>query len=259
LAQTLADNLNAKTSFPNRVDRTVVTTFSDEMRAMAVLYRYDKKGAHDNTNPIFRTVNSDPAQLDQIEESLLNEILDATTTPMPRFANAPWMDIALGELGQKESNGSSRGTSNPRVCEYLDAAAAGLGDQGDTTPWCGAFVAWVLKHPHATIGGAAVVSPALAGFQPADNGLLVAAAPATALSWKGWARPPLIQPQPPVAGAAGNPPPMVGDVVVVQTDPGKFHTGFVFEVGGTGFWMLGGNQHAGSRVCLSPFPLSAIQ
>lgn len=264
LAPTLADNLNAKLSFPGRVPATT-TTFSDELRALAVLYRFKKDTDQTHTAPVFRIVDTHPEQLDQIDEALLNELLNASAIAHPRFPKAPWLDIALGELGQVERKGSSRATSNPRVCEYLDAARAGLGDQGDTTPWCAAFVTWVLKHPHARPGGAPA-APVPAGWIDPGNGLLLPAplpneprALETAASWKQWPRPAGGVATAP-AGPQGTPPPEVGDVVVVDVGNGKFHTGFVFQVSAASneFWMLGGNQHDGTRVCLSRWALTSI-
>ena len=51
-----------------------------------------------------------------------------------------WMDIAQGELGQAEISGTA--SHNARIQEYLkEANLAG----GDETPWCSAFVNWVMK------------------------------------------------------------------------------------------------------------------
>jgi len=263
LAPTLAENLNRKTSFPNRENPSAVTTFTDEMRAMAVLFRFKRQGVTDHQAPIFRIVEDHPEQLDQIEESLLNEILGEAIQPFPRFPDAPWMDIALGELGQVERNVGTRATSNPRICDYLDAVSTSLGEQGDKTPWCAAFVTWVLKHPQATASKKPFTSPIVQGFKAdPDTGLLLAGqALESAASWKGWQRP-TGSPPAPVVGDKGTPPPAVGDVVVVEVESGKFHTGFVFEVGKAGadeFWMLGGNQRGGTRVSLSRFALTSIR
>lgn len=263
LAPTLAENLNRKTNFPNRENPSAVTTFTDEMRAMAVLFRFKRQGVTDHQAPIFRVVEDHPEQLDQIEESLLNEILGEAIQPFPRFPDAPWMDIALGELGQVERDVGTRATSNPRICDYLDAVSTSLGDQGDKTPWCAAFVTWVLKHPQAAGSKKPFTSPIVQGFKAdLDTGLLLAGQSLeSAASWKGWQRP-TGSPLAPVVGNKGTPPPAVGDVVVVEVEPGKFHTGFVFELGKTGadeFWMLGGNQRGGTRVSLSRFALTSIR
>ncbi len=259
LASSLAAKLNQQLDFSNRVP-TTETAFSDELRALAVLYRYKKDTNKSPSAPVFSIVENQPQQLDQIDEALLNEILSDTGSPKPRFPNAPWMDIALGELGQVESKGATRATSNPRVCDYLDACVKGLGDKGDDTPWCAAFVTWVLKHPFARLPGANSITPVTAGWADAGNGLLIPAVnPALAASWKSWQRPPGGVISAPAA-AGGTPIPVVGDVVVVSTGSGKFHTGFVFAVDSAAgvFWMLGGNQFNGSRVSLSRFNLSSI-
>jgi len=260
LAPTLAENLNEKLSFPGRVP-TTTTTFSHELRALAVLYRFKKDSNQTHSAPVFDAVMNSPQQLDQIDAALLNSMLGASVRPEPRFPSAPWMDIALGELGQVERNGSSRATSNPRVCEYLDAVRTSLGDLGDTTPWCAAFVTWVLKHPQAVVPAIAPPSPIPTGWVDTGNGLLMPAnTPESALSWARWPRPPNLIPPPPVAGTGGNPPPLVGDVVVVNVGNGKHHTGFVFEVSAATneLWLLGGNQRGGTRVSLSRFTLSSI-
>ncbi|MFM8769790.1 MAG: hypothetical protein ACKOD9_19220, partial [Rubrivivax sp.] len=100
----------------------------------------------------------------------------------------------------------------------------------------------------------------LGGPMGAARLLLPTAALEAARSWKGWQRPTGRSAALPSVGAAGNPPPMVGDVVVVATGPNAFHVGFVFEVSTASgeFWMLGGNQRGGSRVSLARFNLSAI-
>ena len=57
----------------------------------------------------------------------------------PPFAFAPWMRIAVGELGIREVPG---GGSNPRIIEYLQTVHAYGGDE---TPWCSGFVNWVMQ------------------------------------------------------------------------------------------------------------------
>lgn len=262
IARTLADNLNIKTSFPNRVDINTVTTFNDEMRAMSVLYRFAKGGSTTSAAPIFQTVIERPQQLDQIDEKLLNDILGSgSAVVFSRTSAAPWLDIALGELGQVESNGSSRSTSNPRVCEYLDAVDTKLGDHGDTTAWCAAFVTWVLQHPHALGGATKTTTSTNANFKANKSGLLVPAKEqAAAASWRSWQRPDTGTAAAAPIVAGGNPVPLPGDVVVISPESGKFHVGFVFEVNTTTneFWLLGGNQRGGTRVSLWKLPLSAI-
>ncbi len=60
--------------------------------------------------------------------------------PAGTFFNAPWMEIARREIGQKEIVGRR---DNPRILEYH--ASTTLGASDDETPWCSSFVNWCLK------------------------------------------------------------------------------------------------------------------
>ena len=55
----------------------------------------------------------------------------------------PWMEVALGEVGQRERRGRGRRRSNPRIMEYLHSAATWVSD--DETHWCSAFVNWTME------------------------------------------------------------------------------------------------------------------
>ena len=55
------------------------------------------------------------------------------------MSNTPWMDIASAETGVKEISGSK---DTPRIVEYHRATSLKATD--DETPWCAAFVSWVL-------------------------------------------------------------------------------------------------------------------
>ena len=268
LASTLAGKLNVKLDFPNRVPGTE-TTFSDELRAMAVLFRFKSEAVQDNSADIFKVADAHPEQLDQIDQALRDKILNANPPPFARIASASWMDVALGELGQVERNGSSRATSNPRVCEYLDAVRAKLGDGGDSIAWCGAFVTWVLKHSQALVAptaaqaaeltGAAAPAGTPQGWTALSNGFVIPGTlPERAIQWKQWPRPAAAAGS--ISGAGGVPPPTLGDVVVVDNGEGGNHVGFVFQVNTASaeFWMLGGNQRGGTRVSLSRWRLSSI-
>jgi uncharacterized protein (TIGR02594 family) len=54
--------------------------------------------------------------------------------------NTPWMDVAYGEMGEKEIPGSK---DNPRILEYFKATSYKATD--DETPWCSAFIAWCFS------------------------------------------------------------------------------------------------------------------
>ena len=51
-----------------------------------------------------------------------------------------WMEIARGELGQKEVKGAKH---NPRIIEYHKTTT--LKGTTDEIPWCSSFVNWVMK------------------------------------------------------------------------------------------------------------------
>lgn len=55
------------------------------------------------------------------------------------YPDAPWMDIAQLEIGQKEISGNQH---NPRILEYHKSTT--LKATQDEVPWCSAFVTWVL-------------------------------------------------------------------------------------------------------------------
>jgi uncharacterized protein (TIGR02594 family) len=54
-----------------------------------------------------------------------------------------WLLCARRELGTKERAGEH--ADNPRVVEYLSATRIQPAMQHDETPWCAAFVSWVLE------------------------------------------------------------------------------------------------------------------
>jgi hypothetical protein len=54
--------------------------------------------------------------------------------------DAPWMAVAMREIGQKEIRGPEH---NPRIIEYH--AATTLKASTDETPWCSSFVNWCLR------------------------------------------------------------------------------------------------------------------
>ncbi|MBX3606942.1 MAG: hypothetical protein KF788_16815 [Piscinibacter sp.] len=240
----LATQLKRVLNMPRGVDDKV---FNDDLRALAVLYRVKKERA---VTPApqwpalhaARQARDNPAALDEIDEVLLKELQSlpaAGGVSHARDAAAPWMDWAWGELGQVEKNASAAQASNPRICEYL--AAADLPGSGDATAWCAAFVTWVLRR-HVDADGANEPVP------KADR--------AAARSWRGWIR----------AGAAAGASLAYGDVVVVQTNPletdaakAQLHVGFYLQADGSHFWMLGGNQAEGGRVCLSRWPVADIR
>ena len=69
-----------------------------------------------------------------------------------------WMDIARGQMGQKEIAGAR---DNTRIVDYHKSTSLRAGD--DETPWCSSFVNWTLER---------------AGHRGTDS--------AAAISWKHW-------------------------------------------------------------------------
>lgn len=89
------------------------------------------------------------------------EKLAATPAETPPVATPSdvankWMKTAYDELGVKEVPGSG---DNPRIVEYH--GATDMGKSPDSVPWCGSFVAWVLREsgvPYSRKGKAAARS-----------------------------------------------------------------------------------------------------
>ena len=233
----LAATLNEALDFSGRVPATQ-RLFNDELRALTVLYRYKR----DTTVPVkdrqvFRTATSHPAQLDEVDEALLDEMLKLQPHAFPRDATAAWMDWAVGELGQVEHDSPLREASNQRICEYLDMAQKAGGSAGDRRPWCGAFVAWVIKRH---LGVSKDASPILPGWP--GNPLLAA----------NWAT---------FGTERGAQPWQFGDLVLFKaTGPDTSgHVAFFVAADAQHVWALGGNQHKGSRVSLTAFPLGEVR
>lgn len=77
--------------------------------------------------------------LEPLEDSVSQEPEDQAG----EITEWPWLKIARKELGVRETSGSG---DNPRIVEYLKSTTLGQPDnENDETPWCSAFVNWVLK------------------------------------------------------------------------------------------------------------------
>lgn len=134
------------------------------------------------------------------------------------FDRAPWLRIAAAEIGVTEVAGEK---DNPRIQEYL--AVCGL-HVHDETPWCSAFVNWVLKQAGYAITGKA-----------------------NARSWLGY------------GGPLSLSYPLFPGAVTVFSRPGSDgkpstifgHVAFLIEQKGDQIIVLGGNQ--GNRVCVAPY------
>jgi hypothetical protein len=65
-----------------------------------------------------------------------------TTAYVPRSGDSPWLDVAMKEIGQKETPGPD---NNARVMEYIRAVRSTDGVQDDDVDWASAFVEWSLN------------------------------------------------------------------------------------------------------------------
>lgn len=121
--------------------------------------------------------------------------------------------IAAGEMGVAELPGNAH---NPRILQYHHETSLGAGT--DETPWCAAFVNWVLKQ----MGELGTNSAAAKSF----------------LNWGV----PLAKPE-------------KGCIVVFSRDGGG-HVAFFEREDGERIWCLGGNQS--NKVCLAAYPKSRL-
>jgi len=150
------------------------------------------------------------------------------------------MDWAIGELGQVEHNARTRVGSNQRIVNYLDTAVPGSGDNGDFTPWCGAFAAWVLMKHIDTLAANDPLRADCAVMPKLQN-------PLRAANWATWGTvdKPVAQPE----QAA------FGDIVLFESTgkDSSGHVAFVVAADNHTIWALGGNQQSGTRVALVAF------
>jgi len=74
--------------------------------------------------------------------SLSSPLLQPSPVAVPVIhpTDPAWLQVAARELGQHEIAGPQ---DNPRIREYFRATS--LGPSPDETPWCAAFVNWVLQ------------------------------------------------------------------------------------------------------------------
>lgn len=229
-------------AFPNRI-APAPTTMTDELRALAVLWRYKKAGAAvaPHQRPVSLLARQKHA-LDDITAEELAEILkQAAQTPAVSYPREPalWLDWALGELGQAEASdpaAATVGLSNPRIVEYLEAA--GKKGDGESTPWCASFLSWVLKRHHDYSQGVAGVAPAVSAVASFFSSF------GQSIWTGGQVWPANVQ---------------SGDVVTLhlpQGHAGVNHVGFVLEIVADGVYAISGNYSG--RVGIDHFDLASI-
>ena len=132
-------------------------------------------------------------------------------TPQPKLTH---MEVAMGELGQQEVAGSD---DNSRIVDYFDSVTYRATD--DETPWCAAFVNWVLME---------------AGIARTES--------AAALSFAKW--------------GVKTTKPKYGDIVVFDHGHGRGHVGFFMGTDGKNVSVLGGNQN--DEVNITKFAASKV-
>lgn len=124
---------------------------------------------------------------------------------------AGYLTTAEKELGQREKPGKP---ANPRIREYLETTNIGSPeDQSDETPWCSAFVNWVVEDFRAKVNR---VSPKGTGR-------------ANARSWLNW--------------GTASPVPLRGAIVILSRGaPPAGHVAFVVDAQENTLRIIGGNQ-----------------
>jgi len=135
---------------------------------------------------------------------------------------APWIDLAMRELGQEEIPGP---VANPRILEYH--ATTTLRSRSDETPWCSSFVNWCMQQ---------------AGLSGTKS--------AAAISWMHWGKPCTAIPGAITIisnrRAAGS-----------NLTASGYHVGFLIEEVTSHVRLLGGNQ--GNHVKVSNFSKATWQ
>ena len=124
--------------------------------------------------------------------------------PCLKKSDPPWMEKARKELGVNEFPGAE---NNPRVVEYLNATTnlSATIESRDETPWCSAFVNWVMGQ---------------VDIEGTKNAL--------ARSWQGWGE--------------HIDEPYKGCIVVFQREKKFGHVAFYIGETETHIKVLGGNQ-----------------
>ncbi len=137
--------------------------------------------------------------------------------PKPVVSQTPWMDIAMKELGQREVSGSK---ANPRIVEYLTSTSLDRDyRETDETPWCAAFVTWVLKQAKMRNTKSAWARSYLKSGNELDK-------------------------------------PQYGCIVVLERGQTSGHVGFFVEESEKYVKLLGGNQ--GNKVSLADYPKTRV-
>lgn len=245
-----AQELMRLMSFPNRIAPPPPQKVTDDMRALAVLWRYKREVAAGKALPNLDLVTEAKTRnkLDEISAADVSLLLDSKTPPVPAFAreSARWMDWALGELGQAEAQAppaQTRSASNQRILEYFAACKDLVSTE--STPWCAAFASWVLQRHDVYDQGQPPV--------PRSTSSKFYGGPGSTFGTPIWKR---NDPWPPGPAAALT---AVGDVVTLaQEAPGNVdHVGFLVASDNGHVWLLSGNFS--NRVGVDKFPIAQVE
>lgn len=133
------------------------------------------------------------------------------------FPDAPWMAVAMAEIGTVEIPGAQ---NNPRIVEYH--ATTTLAASDDETPWCASFVNWCIKQT---------------GLKGTNS--------AAAASWIEWGVPGIARP-----GAIT----VIYNSAAAHSSLSASgnHVGFLIQETASHYHLLGGNQS--NQVKISSFP-----
>jgi len=140
--------------------------------------------------------------------------------------NAPWMDIAIAELGVHEN--SLPGLHNSRIIEYHQTTTFKATD--DETPWCSSFVNWVMVN---------------SGRRGTNS--------AAARSWLEWGR----AVSPPTSGVITVIRKKTSGYSQATGSSSGYHVGFFISLSESHIRLLGGNQM--DEVMYSNFPLHGYE
>lgn len=154
----------------------------------------------------------------------LNSVLGPTSQAIS--PQAPWMDIAIAELGVHED--SLPGQHNRRIVEYHQTTSCKATD--DETPWCSSFVNWVMEK---------------AGKRGTNS--------AAAKDWLNWGVP-VDHPTPGVITVIRQ---KGGGSATATGSSSGYHVAFFVSLNSSCIRLLGGNQT--DRVRYSNFPLSEYE
>ncbi len=91
---------------------------------------------------VFRNAKAYPFTTQvNLDDTGCTQLTDTATVSEIAQVTAPWLKLALAEVGVKEWKGER---SNPRILEYFRATVGGHLDQA--LPWGCAFIGWTLKN-----------------------------------------------------------------------------------------------------------------